>query len=362
MLARLEETLAQPVDIEGRLMRVQAGIGIATALPGSGTTAVELIRDADVALSYAKNRGKGHSVVFEPRMHDHTKERTELSADLVSAIDAGELSVLYQPLVDLATGTLHGVEALLRWDHPVRGSVSPAVFVPLAEATGQITRIGRWVLGEACRQLAAWQQGFPDAYPLAMEVNIAPEQLADRDLVADVLTTVQNSGIDASALVLEITESALVRDIDTAMARLGQLSAMGLRLALDDFGTGYSSLSYLLRLPVTILKIDKSFLGDASAEGRSLLRGIVDLGSGQGMQMIAEGIENADQAEFVRRSGCHLGQGHYWAPAVAAEQITEIIRNGGRVTPGPAAAPVPAQRTPASGHFRRDTPGVAHQN
>ena len=212
----------------------------------------------------AKNRGKGHSVVFEPRMHDHTKERTELSADLVPAIERDELSVVYQPLVDLATGTHARGRGAARWDHPVRGSVSPAVFVPLAEATGQITRIGRWVLGEACRQLAAWQQGFPDAYPLAMEVNIAPEQLADRDLVADVLTTVQSTGIDASALVLEITESALVRDIDTALARLGQLSAMGLRLALDDFGTGYSSLSYLLRLPVTILKIDKSFLADAS--------------------------------------------------------------------------------------------------
>ncbi len=345
MLSRLEETLAQPVDIEGRLLSVQAGIGIAMAEPGAGITAVELIRNADVALSYAKNRGKGHSVVFEPTMHNHTRERTELSAELVSAIDRGEMNVVYQPLVDLHTSTLHGVEALLRWDHPVRGQISPAVFVPLAETTGQITRIGRWVLVEACRQLATWQRDFPDAYPLTMEVNLATEQLADKDLVADVLTTVQSTGIDASALVLEITESALVRDIETAMTRLGQLSAMGLKIALDDFGTGYSSLSYLRRLPATVLKIDKSFLDDESDEGRSLLRGIVDMGAGQGMQIVSEGIETPAQVEFMRSAGCHLGQGHYWSQAVCAERITEIIRAGGRMPPAlVSGARLPLQR------------------
>ncbi len=343
MLTRLEEALAAPVDIEGRLITVQAGIGFALAEPDAAVSALELIRNADVALSYAKNHGKGHSVVFEPSMHAATRERTELSAELVTAIERGEMNLVYQPIVDLHTGTLHGVEALLRWDHPTRGQVSPAVFVPLAEATGQITRIGRWVLQQACEQLAQWQRGFPDAYPLVMEVNLATEQLADAGLVADVLATVQSSGIDASALVLEITESSLVRDVDIALTRLGQLSAMGLKIALDDFGTGYSSLSYLRRLPATVLKIDKSFVTDGSTEGESLLRSIADLGTGQGMQIVVEGIETATQARFVRTAGCHLGQGHHWAPALPAEQITEIIRRGGRMPAG-ATDQLPVQR------------------
>ncbi len=340
LVGRLEEALNQPVDLDGRRMRVQAGIGFALAEAGSQCTALELIRNADVALSYAKDRGKGHSTAFEPRMHDSTKERTELSAGLVAAIDRDEMRVVYQPIVDLQSGTLYGVEALLRWEHPTRGPISPAVFVPLAEATGLITPIGRWVLQQACEQLAGWQRDFPDGYPLAMEVNLATEQLADANLVADVLSTIQSTGIDATALVLEITESALVRDIDTALRRLGQLSALGLKIALDDFGTGYSSLSYLRRLPATILKIDKSFVGDDTVEGRALLSSIVELGVGQGMQIIAEGIEFPNQAEQMRVCGCHLGQGHLWAPAMSAEQITEIMRRGGRM------APVPLQRTP----------------
>lgn len=330
IVGRLEDVLAQPVDIEGRLIAVQAGIGVALAR-AEDISALELIRNADVALSYAKNRGKGQSVVFEPAMHDQTRQRTELSAELVTAVERQEMKVVYQPIVDLQTGTLHGVEALLRWDHPVRGQLSPSVFVPLAEASGHITRIGRWALETACHQLATWQRAFPDAYPLVMEVNLATEQLADPGLVADVLTTLQTSGIDPSGLVLEITESSLVRDVDTAMKRLGQLSAMGVRLALDDFGTGYSSLSYLLRLPVTVLKIDKSFVSDDSSQGHALLSGIADLGSGQGMQIIVEGVETAQQARFVRESGCHLGQGHHWAPAMSADEVTRIIAGGGRI-------------------------------
>jgi diguanylate cyclase (GGDEF)-like protein len=350
-VARLEETLAQPVDIDGRRMRVQAGIGLALATPGAGTTAVELVRNADVALSYAKDLGKGRSTVFESSMHDHTRERTELSADLVQAIDRNELTLAYQPLVDLRAGTLYGVEALLRWDHPTRGSISPAVFVPLAEATGLITSIGRWALEQACTQAAQWQHDFPDGYPLVVEVNLATEQLADRDLVSDVLGVIQSTGVDATALVLEITESSLVRDIDTALSRLGQLSALGLKIALDDFGTGYSSLSYLRRLPATVLKIDKSFVRDDTEEGRALLRSIVDLGTSQGMQIVAEGIETAEQAGHMRASGCHLGQGHLWAPALPAEAITELMRRGGRmegavVGAGPALPPETSRAVP----------------
>lgn len=205
------------------------------------------------------------------------------------------------------------------------------MFVPLAEATGLIGSIGRWALEQSCRQLADWQRDFPDGYPLTVEVNLAPAQLADPNLVADLVALVQSSGIDPSALVLEITESALVGDVEQALTRLGQLSALGVHIALDDFGTGYSSLSYLRRLPATILKIDKSFVRDESDQGRALLQGIVALGRSQGMQIICEGIERPDQAAALREAGCHLGQGHLWAPALSAESISRIMRRGGRV-------------------------------
>ncbi len=331
VIHRIEEALAQPVDIEGRLIRVQAGIGVATARPGNGTKALEVFRNADLALSYAKNRGTGHRVTFEPAMHDQTRERTELSGQLIGVAERGELSLSYQPIVDLHTGYMHGIEALVRWNHPDRGEVRPDVFIPLAEATGQIRAIGGWVLDEACRQLARWREEFPDAYPLVLEVNLAADQLTDQNLVSDVLTCLQGTGIDPANLVLEITESAVLEDVDTALMRLGQLSAMGVQTALDDFGTGYSSLSYLRRLPANTFKIDKSFLEDASEDGRALLRGIVELGRGQGMQIIVEGIEDVEQADLVRGLGAHLGQGHLWAPALQPEQITRIISAGGHM-------------------------------
>ncbi len=338
LLDRLESTLAQPMDIDGRRMRVSTGIGLALAkVTGPGgpdtpnvTGAVELVRNADVALSYAKARGRGHTALFESSMHDHTKARTELSADLAGVIERGELRVVYQPIVDLRAGILYGVEALIRWEHPVRGLVPPTLFVPLAEATGQITEIGKWVLQQSCEQLANWQHDFPDGY-LAVEVNLATEQLADKNLVSSVLATIESTGADATALVLEITESSLVRDVENALRQLGQLNALGVKIALDDFGTGYSSLSYLRRLPATVLKIDKSFVEDETEEGQALLRGIVELGTGQGLQIVAEGIESSEQADRMRDYGCHLGQGHIWAPALDADEITEILRRGGRM-------------------------------
>jgi diguanylate cyclase (GGDEF)-like protein len=336
-VTRLEQLLSQPVDLDGRRLRIQAGIGVARAEAGTAK-AVELLRNADVALNFAKDRGKGRTTFFEPGMHEGTRERTELSADLVQAIDRDELRVVYQPIVDLQAGTLHGVEALVRWEHGSRGSIPPTVFVPLAEATGLIVPIGRWVLERACEQLAQWQRDFPDGYPLTMDVNLSTDQLTEKDLVAEVLALVERTGIDATALVLEITESSLVRDIDTALRRLGQLSAVGVRIALDDFGTGYSSLSYLRRLPVTVLKIDKSFVVDGDPQGQALLRSIVDLGTGQGMQIVAEGIEEPEQADRLRTAGCHLGQGYLWARPMTADGITAILGRGGRL------ASVPGQR------------------
>ena len=350
---RIEQALAEPVDIDGRKVRLRAGIGIAHCTPGE-MPSIELIRDADVALNVAKDRGRGHTVYFEPSMQDRTRERTHLSADLVQAVDRGEMRVVYQPLVDLETGTMHGLEALVRWRHPVRGDVSPSVFVPLAEATGVIAPIGRWVLEQACRQLATWQRTYPDSYPLTMDVNLSTDQLAEPSVVADVLAVIGMTGIDPTTLVLEITESSLVRDLDNATRRLRQLATAGLRLALDDFGTGYSSLSYLRQLPVNVLKIDKAFVDDTDPDGQALLRSIVDLGLGQGLQIVAEGIETLDQARLLRDAGCHLGQGFLWSRPLEADEITALLRQGGQMQPIPRSDP----GLPADLPLQRGTPAV----
>jgi len=349
VVERLRAALAAPVDVDGRLLQVRASFGVAVAgedRRGAG----ELIRDADVALTAARDATAGtrhdgtaatRVAVFEPAMHERTRDRTELSAELVGAVDRDELQLVYQPIVDLATNAVHGVEALARWNHPTRGLVPPTVFVPLAEATGSIVPIGRWVLREAALQLARWRAQFPDGYPLTMEVNLSTGQLADPGLVPGVVALVEETGVDPRDLTLEITESALVEDLDAALRPLRQLAAVGVRLALDDFGTGYSSLTYLRRLPVTMLKIDRSFVvdGDSGGEASSvLLGGIARLGTGLGMQIVAEGIETGRQAQRVREAGCHLGQGFLWARPMTADQVTEILRRGEPLQPSSSGA------------------------
>jgi EAL domain-containing protein (putative c-di-GMP-specific phosphodiesterase class I) len=294
-------------------------------------------------------------------MHDRTRDRTELSGDLVTAVREEQFTLVYQPIVDVTSGAVEGVEALVRWMHPTRGAVSPAVFVPLAEASGQIIGLGRWVLHEALRQLAAWHREFPDGYPLRMDVNLSADQLADPGLPGEVLAMISRCGVDPRQVVLEITETALVRDMETVLRRLAQLSAIGVRLALDDFGTGYSSLSYLRRLPVSVLKVDKSFVDDIeSPDGQAarLLHDIVGLGAGLGMEVIAEGIESPGQVPVLRAAGCHLGQGYLWARPMPAEALAQLLRTGGHVVP--AGAPVdPAARAvnPAVPAPRKDSAG-----
>jgi diguanylate cyclase (GGDEF)-like protein len=345
----LKAALEQPVDVDGRLLRVQASVGIAIS-PDGGTTATELLRNADVATHEAKSNGTGALVVFEPAMHEATRERTELSFELVHAVEDCQLTVVYQPIVDLATERVESVEALIRWDHPERGVISPNLFVPLAEATGLIVPIGRWVMQEAITQLARWRRDFPDRH-VTMDINLSADQLSDPDLVGDVLSLVSDTGVDPRAIVLEITESALVQDLDTALRRLGQLAAVGVRLALDDFGTGYSSLSYLRRLPVTVLKIDKSFVTAAdttpaeAGPAEVLLRGIVGLGRGLGMDIIAEGIETPDQARRLRDAGCHYGQGYLWSRPVTAPELGAILRRGPR---RPDGLPHPREGEPSA--------------
>jgi diguanylate cyclase (GGDEF)-like protein len=340
-------SLTRTVDVQGRNLHVAASVGFALGHPG-GSTVVELMRDVDVALNAAKTGPKGAVTAFEPAMREATQERTELSGALVQAIaEGGQMSLAYQPIVDLDSGRILGVEALVRWNHPTRGAIPPTVFVPLAEATGLIVPLGRWVLGEAVRQLATWRAEFPDGYPLTLDVNLSADQLSDPSLVGEVLSLIDETGIDPGRLVLEITESALVQDLSSAVRRLRQIKAMGVRLALDDFGTGYSSLSYLKDLPVDILKIDRSFVTDLEdgGVGAAMMKGIVELGAGLGIELVCEGIETVEQRRLLSSAGCRMGQGYLWARPQGAPAISEMLRAG---VLGPEAAvdrvPLPSPR------------------
>jgi EAL domain-containing protein (putative c-di-GMP-specific phosphodiesterase class I) len=247
----------------------------------------------------------------------------ELELDLRAAL-GGQFVVMYQPIFDLATLAMTGVEALLRWDHPRRGVVLPTTFVPILEDTGMIFETGRWVLREACRQAAAWQR---HGRPLVVSVNVSMRQLESDALVDDVRDALATSGLEPSALVLEVTETALMRDVDATVARLDRLKQLGVRLAIDDFGTGYSSLAYLKRFPVDILKIDQSFIAGIgeSSDALAMVHALVQLGRALGLKTLAEGIEDVRQLERLRAEGCETGQGYFFAKPMGATAVGALI-------------------------------------
>jgi diguanylate cyclase (GGDEF)-like protein len=348
---RVRRSLEQPVAIAGTDVRVGASVGIACGLPGSH--ADDLLRQADVAMYAAKRAGKGRYVIFEESMHQAALERLVLETDLRWSLERGELELHYQPIVHLPTRRIVGAEALIRWRHPDRGLVQPKDFIPLAEATGLIVPIGRWALNDACRQASTWHamttrpgepgaewHRSPDGAPFKMGVNISALQIQQPDMVDAVRGALDASGLSPSALTLEITESVMLRDTEATLARLRELKALGLSLAVDDFGTGYSSLSYLQRFPIDVLKIDKAFV-DPVASGRdntSLTRAIVALGDALGLDMVAEGIERAEQVDGLRFLGCSLGQGYYFAKPVPAAEFTRLLsRPLGTETPAATA-------------------------
>ena len=341
---RLLDALAAPVDALGTPVSVGASVGVALARPEDGPD--ELLRNADVAMYMAKRSGKRHHEVFAPAMHEAAVARLALEADLRQALAdgvpgsgggagaaGGELQLAYQPIVELPSGTVAGFEALLRWQHPTRGLIPPSEVIPVAEETGLVVPLGRWVLREACRQAAAWQ-GERDAHrpavgapPLLMSVNVSGRQLAEGDrLVDDVRAALAEAQLAPEALQLEITETVMVQDTEGTLAVLRALSALGVRLAIDDFGTGYSSLSYLERFPVDTLKIDKAFvrgLGGADEES-PLAEAIVRIGRTLGLRVVAEGVETAAQAARLAGFGCEHGQGYLFAqplPPAAARQL-----------------------------------------
>jgi diguanylate cyclase (GGDEF)-like protein/PAS domain S-box-containing protein len=327
---RILELLAQPMQAGHRQVTLGGSIGISVFSPGDRRDADELIRDADAAMYIAKRDGKGGYRLFEPAMHEGVVARLELRNDLQRALATDQLELHYQPVVRLIDGSVSGVEALLRWQHPEKGLVPPAEFIPIAEETGLIIPIGRWVLREGCRHATRVPA------PLRMSVNLSLKQIQHSDIVADVRDALEDSGLPPERLTLEITESVLMDDTELAVQRLCDLKALGVTLALDDFGTGYSSLSYLSKFPVDILKMDRSFLHEGSTPGsHSLATAVVGLGATLALEVVAEGIELPEQAESLRALGCDLGQGFHFARPMNAEASLLFIT--GHLQPAPDA-------------------------
>jgi diguanylate cyclase (GGDEF)-like protein len=324
---RLIEAFKAPFRIQDKDLTTTISIGISGSAQKS-ESADEILRNADAAMYAAKGRGKGFYEFFEQDMHTTAMRRLDLEGDLRRAVHRKEFRVHYQPIVGLASGRVAGFEALVRWAHPSRGLLSPSDFIGLAEETGLIVPIGRWVLREACRQATVWQTQWPSDPPLTISVNLSAEQLEASDLIRDVKAALRQSGLPAETLGLEITESVLMRNTDKAIARLEKLKALGVRLSIDDFGTGFSSLSYLQNLPCDSLKVPKPFLDGLGKGGQanSLVRGIVELGRTLGLTVIAEGVEKARQWEALEELRCDLVQGYYFARPQSAERIDALLK------------------------------------
>jgi diguanylate cyclase (GGDEF)-like protein len=323
---RIGESLKAPIEVDESEVLVSASIGAAVADPKQVDGSEHLLRQADVAMHAAKRKGKARHKVFDPGADTTTSGRSVAEAELRRAIEAGEFRVHYQPLVSVGTGRVRGLEALVRWQHPVYGLISPEEFVPLAEQTGLIVPIGRWVLREACRQLKLWQDEHPSNPPLLLSVNVSARQFGQPNLAREILSTLQRSGLDPRHLILEITEGVMVHDA-SAVSALQELKGSGIRFAMDDFGTGYSNLSYVKRLPIGIIKIDRSYvrgLGD-DAEDTAIVHATAAFAKALGLGLMAEGIENAEQLTLLREMGCELGQGHHFAKPLPGEEVPAFL-------------------------------------
>jgi len=315
-----------PFDVSGYELFMHSSVGI--ALADHGSSSEDLLRNADMAMYAAKASGKGRTEVFRPTMHMAARKRLQLSGDLRRALRDGHLTVQYQPLVKLDDQRVLGVEALARWNHPTLGEVPPQDFIPIAEETGLIVDLGRWVLGEACRQAKAWQDERSGEVAIYVSVNVSARQFRQPGtVVRQVTEATSESGMDPSLLVLEITESVLMQDRDAVSRELTELQGLGVRVAIDDFGTGYSALSYLREFPIDMVKMDQSFVNDLSrgAGDAALVKSVVELGGALDMQIVAEGIERRDQLDSLSGLDCDLGQGYLFARPLDAAAVTELL-------------------------------------
>jgi diguanylate cyclase (GGDEF)-like protein/PAS domain S-box-containing protein len=323
---RIQQELSQPFSLDGREVFTTASIGIAPSSTGYEDPE-EILRDADTAMYRAKSSGKARHEVFDRAMHAVAVNLLQLETDLRKALERRELFLVYQPIVALDDFRLCGFEALVRWQHPERGLVSPLDFIPVAEDTGQIIALGQWALLEACRQMRRWQRTVAAEAHLFMSVNLSSKQFTQPDLIEQVRTILAQTRLSPRNLKLEITESAVMENIETATEMLKQLRALGVQLAIDDFGTGYSSLSYLHRFAIDTLKIDRSFVTRMSEnnENTEIVRTIVVLAQNLGMDVVAEGVETKEQLALLRRLGCEHGQGYYFSRPSSEADAEKII-------------------------------------
>ena len=334
---RILHSLRRPFSLSGHEMFVSSSIGIAVSTQADRTS-TELLRKADIALYRAKAEGRARYVLFTPELDAIPAEQFDLDNALRRSVERQELLLHYQPIVDLRSGDIWGMEALLRWDHPHRGILSPATFISIAEETGEIIRIGQWVLEEACRKTVEFQRVRPH-YPLTVCVNISAAEFRQRDLPRRIQKVLESTGLPARQLKLELTESVLIQDIPVTLEMLAELRELGVGLSIDDFGTGYSSLSYLQRLPVDTLKVDQSFIARLGVDATSgpVLRAIVDMGNALRMTVVAEGIENAWQWDFLYGIGCKQGQGHLFKAPIDGAEFGRLLS---------AHGPIAARRKP----------------
>jgi diguanylate cyclase (GGDEF)-like protein len=337
---RILEAVQAPFLVGRESLTVSVSIGVAQR-HSEITEAAELLRRADFAMYMAKGRGKGRYQLFDAEMHETMVGRSALRADMSNAVQAGELRLEFQPVADLRTGEIIGVEALVRWQHPTLGLLPPAEFIALAEETGDIEAIGCWVLETAARQVAQWRSAMTHCSSLWVAVNLSLYQLPSKESLLALQRILTDPLVDADNIVLEVTETALAADVDGGVAKLTTLKNLGVRLAIDDFGTGFSSLSTLASLPVDILKIDRAFVsgGDAGSPSVPMLEGILGLAAKLNLEVIAEGIEETAQLDLLRTLGCYTGQGYLLARPAPASVIEAMLVSGGLVT---VTAPVPA--------------------
>jgi len=326
---KILSSLAEPFSVDQKHLDISASIGVST-YPGDGQDAETLLQKADTAMYAAKKLGRNNCQFFRAEMQARLLERQRLEGSLRHALSRNEFTLHYQPKISLETGKITGVEALLRWKHPTRGLISPLQFVPIAEETGLIIPIGQWVLLQACRQSRAWMDaGLP---PVRIAVNVSAAEFMAKDFLSGVRAALISTGVDPHNLELELTETVLMRDAESAVRILHALKAIGVQLAVDDFGIGYSSFSYLQRFPLDALKIDRTFINEISAagEGATILSAMIDIGLSLKHRVIAEGVETAEQLHFLQKKGCSEGQGYFFCHPVIAEKFAEFLKGGVR--------------------------------
>jgi diguanylate cyclase (GGDEF)-like protein len=323
---RIQNELKSAFNLKGHELFISASIGIAMSGNG-GDRGEDLLRDADTAMYRAKGLGKGRHEVFDNAMRDRALALSQIETDLRKAIERHEFRIYYQPIISLASGRISGLEALVRWQHPQRGVLNPAEFIPIAEETGMIIAIDEWVLEEACRQLKVWQERIPGDYPLSVSVNLSSRHFTRTDLIERIRRVMERTGLDPRSLKLEVTETAIMERAEPVSATFNGLVELGVKLHIDDFGTGYSSLSYLQRFPFEALKIDRSFVSTMSTRDKSLVivRAMVLLAHQLGMGAIAEGVETEQQLAQLKALGCDLAQGYLFSRPLDSEKTAGLI-------------------------------------